>query len=200
MPTMLRDSTLFLNLVGLIMDRDRIYAFIKKITPMYWFTRASTKFIKQQYPNRNLIGAEIGVDYGLNAKTILTFLPIKKFYLIDPYTETLDSISGDKRFLKAQKLLVKFDKKIQFIRKTSEEAVKDLPDDIDFIYIDGRHEYKSVKKDIELYYSKVRKGGFIGGHDFWGNEIGVCKAAIEFAQKNNLNLQGAFTDWWVIKY
>ena len=36
----------------------------------------------------------------------------------------------------------------------------------DFVYIDADHSYESVKKDIELYLPKLKKGGIIGGHDY----------------------------------
>jgi len=37
---------------------------------------------------------------------------------------------------------------------------------IDFIYIDGDHSYEGVNSDILNWKSKVKKGGFIGGHDY----------------------------------
>jgi len=181
------------------MDRDRLYAFMKKISPFYWYVRSTTKFILKNYQKKDLICVEIGVDYGLNSKTMLKLLPIKKLYLVDPYDKTMDSVSGDDRFKSAQKYLKKFNKKIEFIRKTSEEAIWDIPDDVDFVYLDGSHEYEYVKKDIELYYQKVKKGGIIGGHDFWGSQTGVCKAVVEFVNKNNIKLHGELTDWWITK-
>jgi predicted O-methyltransferase YrrM len=36
----------------------------------------------------------------------------------------------------------------------------------DFIYIDGEHTYEAVKRDIQLYLPKLRKGGIIAGHDY----------------------------------
>ena len=47
----------------------------------------------------------------------------------------------------------------------SEDAVDDIPEKLDFVYIDGNHAYEYVKKDIGLYYPKLKKGGVIGGHD-----------------------------------
>jgi len=146
-----------------------------------------------------LIGAEIGVEYGLNAKTMLKYISIEKLYLIDPYYDNQDNISGDERYKKTKKYLAKYSNKIKFIRKTSEQALDDIPIELDFVYIDGAHNYNAIKKDIELYYKKVKKGGIIGGHDFWASEIGVCKAALEFAENNNLKLYGKLTDWWIIK-
>lgn len=36
---------------------------------------------------------------------------------------------------------------------------------IDFLFIDGDHTYKAVKKDFELYAPLVRRGGMIAFHD-----------------------------------
>ena len=49
---------------------------------------------------------------------------------------------------------------------------------LDFVFIDGSHEYKDVKADIKAWSKKVKKGGYIGGHDYSDHE-GVRKAVIE---------------------
>ena len=36
---------------------------------------------------------------------------------------------------------------------------------LDFIFIDAGHEYEDVIEDITCWYSKVRPGGHIMGHD-----------------------------------
>ena len=195
MSNILNSQEFKLNLSGLIMYKSRPYAFIKKISPWYWYTRPMTKFMIKKYPKDKLIGAEIGVEYGLNAKTMLHFLPIEKLYLIDPYLEK----SGEIYYNETKKFLSKYSKKIEFIRKTSEEAVNEIPNNLDFVYIDGVHNYEDIKRDIELYYNKVKKGGLVGGHDFWADHIGVCKAVLDFISENNLKLKGSLTDWWIIK-
>jgi hypothetical protein len=152
----------------------------------------------KNYQNKKLIGAEIGVEYGLNAKTMLKLLSIEKLYLIDPYVDQEDT-SGDRCYKDTKRYLAKYKDKIKFIRLTSEKAANEIPDNLDFVYLDGSHKYKIVKRDIELFYKKVKKGGIIGGHDFWASEVGVCKAVLEFAENNNLKLNGKLTDWWIIK-
>lgn len=42
---------------------------------------------------------------------------------------------------------------------------------LDFVFIDGSHTYQDVKKDIEVWIKKVKKGGYIGGHDYDNNDV-----------------------------
>jgi MMP 1-O-methyltransferase len=51
------------------------------------------------------------------------------------------------------------------IIKTSEEAAKNFDKPIKLIFIDGNHEYKHVKLDVELWFPKVINGGIIAFHD-----------------------------------
>lgn len=47
----------------------------------------------------------------------------------------------------------------------------------DFVYIDGEHDYESVRKDIDQWLPKARR--FIGGHDYKEKFPGVMKAVDE---------------------
>jgi len=51
--------------------------------------------------------------------------------------------------------------------------------EFDFLYIDAEHTYESVKKDLELYTPKVKRGGIVGGHDYTDNWDGVRQAVDE---------------------
>ena len=46
---------------------------------------------------------------------------------------------------------------------------------LDFLYIDGNHDYRSVRTDYELYSPFVREGGVIGFHDLKLHPRGVWK-------------------------
>lgn len=161
----------------------------KKLYP-YHCMRPSLKQLKNK---QNIIGCEIGVLEGDNANTICRVLDIKKLYLIDPYYD-------ENNFKIAKNKLKKFNDKIVFIKKKSGNAVSFIPDDLDFVYIDGNHEYDFVKKDIELYYPKLKNHGVLAGHNFESKFIGVIEAVMEFVKQNNLNKN--FTtyeeDWWII--
>jgi hypothetical protein len=172
--------------------------------------RPMIEFIKTKYHNQQLICAEIGVAYGNNAFNILSVLNIKKMFLIDPYEITPDFPDGeqldwiehkspDEIYNICRRKLQPFNDKIVFIRKPSNQAVKDINVDLDFLYVDGNHKYEYVKSDLNLYYPLVKPNGIIGGDDFSGSFIGVCKAVLEFVDENDLKLYGKNKDWWFIK-
>jgi len=176
--------------------------FAKIIIPTN-FARPMIQYVYDTIGKKNLIGVEIGVASGDNAKSILKTLPIKKLYLIDPY---VSYTQDDKRrkvypeeMKKMQNNVAPFKDKVTFLKLTSEEAINSIPNNLDFIYIDGNHSEENVRQDIELYYPKVRIGGVLGGHDFCTKWKGVCKAVLEFTEKNNLKLFGKNSDWWVVK-
>lgn len=77
-------------------------------------------------------------------------------------------------------------------------AISEIPCNIDFVYIDGNHEYEYVKKDMELYWNVLNNGGILSGHDI--QCAGVSKAVLEFSRKNDLEVSfGDRRDWWIIK-
>jgi len=165
--------------------------------------REMTLFIKDNY-KESLVGMEIGTQHATNAYNILRLLPIKKLYLIDPYEnydENTEDPNLDVENIRkiANKKMAPFSN-VEFIYKYSENASDMFKDEeIDFLYIDGNHNYKYVKSDIELYYPKIKKGGVLGGHDYNPVFPGVSKAVNEFVKKHNLKLYGSNIDWWVVK-
>jgi len=196
-------------MTGMKIKRETLkirHKIVKWIAPKLWEDahiptfRPMIDFLVQNF-HRKLVGVEIGVDEGVNTKNILTKLPIERLYLVDPYIPYNDGsgvVTAGKEVL-ARKRLSKFQSKIVFLIEKSEDVVSMIPDNLDFVYIDGNHSYEFVKKDIELYYPKVREGGVIGGHDFYKNFLGVLTAVIEFVRKENLKLYNKNVDWWVVK-
>lgn len=150
---------------------------------------------------KNLVGAEIGVSDGFNAERILNTLDLERLYGIDPYEAYIDGdgkrVCVDYKREEAINRLKRYPAH-QFVFKRSNEAVEEFPP-LDFVYIDGNHSYEAVKDDIALYYPLVKKGGFIGGHDFFGKYQGVVWAVIEFVKEHNLTLHTQVYDWWLVK-
>ena len=161
---------------------------------------------------KGLVGVEIGVERGGNALNILQNLDIKTLYLVDPFCFVYDSEGNlveaedgaNAIEEEARRLLAPFSSKIVWVKGYSHEVLEQIPNDLDFVYIDGNHAYDYVKKDFENYYPKVKELGVIGGHDF--NVEGVKKAVLEVA--NNLSYEGVESkqssdcrafDWWILK-
>ncbi len=185
----------------------RVFYSTGRLVDMKYGMRPMIRYIKKNNNSKQLVGCEIGVRKGTNAENILTILNMEKLYLVDPYEAYTEMQSNGKTvedsphiFLEAaKKNLKRFGDKKAFIFKKSEDAVDDVPNNLDFCYIDGCHNYENVKSDIELYYNKVKDGGVLGGHDFGVAFPFLCQAVVDFAKKNNLVIYGARRDWWVIK-
>jgi predicted O-methyltransferase YrrM len=50
---------------------------------------------------------------------------------------------------------------------------------LDFVFIDGLHDYRSIARDLDAWTPKVRKGGVLAGHDFTLEFPGVIQAVTE---------------------
>ncbi|MHA1695426.1 MAG: class I SAM-dependent methyltransferase [Candidatus Helarchaeota archaeon] len=167
--------------------------------------RKASRLVAENLKN-NLIVAEIGVRGGQHALGMLEILNIKRLYLVDHYQEYQDNGTfRDKRqqdeYYKEmfQNMRDKLDK-VVFITKPSKLASELFKNEyFDFIYIDACHEYKNVKEDIDCWYPKIKKGGYLGGHDYNTNWKGVVKAVDKFIKNKNLKLLLKDNDWLIKK-
>ncbi|MCA8970503.1 MAG: class I SAM-dependent methyltransferase [Planctomycetes bacterium] len=64
------------------------------------------------------------------------------------------------------------------IRKPSVDATSDVLGEIDFLFIDGSHDYDDVAADFATWFPRVRPGGLIAFHDSW-HMSGVRRASGE---------------------
>ena len=114
---------------------------------------------------------EIGTDRGGSALHILTHTPCKKLYCVDPYIQyddyrdAINNVTGDSLFNATRTLLAPFGDRVEMVRDFSDNAVTQIPDNLDLVYIDGNHASKFVYNDLKLWYPKVRPGGVIIGDD-----------------------------------
>ncbi len=47
------------------------------------------------------------------------------------------------------------------------EAVEQFkPGELDFVYIDAKHDFKHVSEDVDAWAKIVRVGGIVSGHDY----------------------------------
>ena len=191
--------------------KDKLNKFLAEkvnIIILKGFPRHSIRYAKKYFNNRPIDVIEIGTYEGFNARNMFENFNINKMYLIDPYKEYSDySESEDFQTQKnlskvealARKRLQKYSDKIVWIRKYSDEAIKEIEEKVDFIYIDGNHEYEYVLKDIKNYYPLLKIDGIISGHDV-ANFKGVGKALIEFCSENKIDPTITRTDFFWEKY
>lgn len=151
----------------------------------------------------DLVGCEIGVNSGHNAVEVLKNLDIKRLYLIDNYKNSPEQKE------KMLDNLSPYIDKVRFIFKDSVRGVRQVKENLDFVYIDGDHTLSVVRSDINVYYPKVKSGGVMGGHDYYSNYPGVVRAVNEFVDREGLELMSfdvlrmdgihEGVDWFVVK-
>lgn len=85
---------------------------------------------------------------------------------------------------------------VNAIRMPSVDAVRQFPDEsLDFVFIDAAHDYASIRKDIVAWLPKVKRGGWLGGHDYRGFWRGVRVAVEELLPYRELQFMGSCWLW-----
>lgn len=165
--------------------------------------RKLTEFYKTGY------GAEIGVCYAANALRILQYWE-GSIFLIDCW-----EFEGKQRLETTIKVMEPYRKRSFILPMESLQAVSLLQDNIlDWVFIDGDHSYESCYADILHWSKKVRRGGIVGGHDYYmakkGDpipdkpevvypaDVGVKQAVDDFITDNNLVLNLLDINWYFI--
>lgn len=127
-------------------------------------------------------GVEIGVQRGLYSEVLCIEAPSMMVYGVDPWV-TFKTCDADDSMRKTeshapQELCEQFYEETkkrmspyenyQILREYSIDAVKRFDDEsIDFVYIDGNHQYDFVMNDIREWTKKLKKGGIMSGHDYY---------------------------------
>ena len=150
---------------------------------------------------KDSICAEIGVWKGDFSSQILKVVNPKKLHLIAPwkfipaYSDrwyggaiAKGQVDMDEIYNKVRRNFKK-SKKVVVHREFSDKVVKKFKDNyFDFVYIDGDHSYEFVKKDLEGFLPKIKKGGYLTVDDyaFWKIVLGygVKKAVDEFVRNH----------------
>jgi len=163
--------------------------------PFTGWLKSNRKHLAELYRELGYkVGAEIGVQRGHHARTLCNNVKDLKLFCIDtwePYNK-IGKKKTDEIYAHCLARLKRF-KNVEFMKMTSMEAVKLIPDrSLDFVYIDGLHEFDPVIMDIVHWSQKVRFGGIVAGHDYYAfYQGGVMKAVNAYTRAHNIN------DWYV---
>jgi hypothetical protein len=124
---------------------------------------------------RDSVMYEIGSFAGESAEVFAKYFGV--VHCVDPWTSD-PNICGldDRATFNCEDVQSSFDERAAIAGNMikhvgySLEVAKEVKDDsLSFVYIDGAHDYDSVKADIEAWLPKVEIGAFIGGHDYHSN-------------------------------
>lgn len=131
-------------------------------------------------------GAEIGTERGIYAQMVLSGNPQLKLYCVDNwsadtyYHENTSKAVMEALYEESKQRLSKYNCNI--MKMTSMEAVRKFqPDSLDFVFIDGNHNFEFVMNDITNWSKIVRPGGIVYGHDYWNNND-VCRAVESYME------------------
>lgn len=127
-------------------------------------------------------GAEIGVKQGRYSDELLRNWRGDELVSIDPWLsadpeEYVDRSNVpqdrfDEFYEETRERLAGYGSRSTIWRMTSVEAAAKVQDhSLDFVYIDARHDYESVKEDVGAWCSKVRPGGIMAGHDYVDGDL-----------------------------
>ena len=146
-------------------------------------------------------GIEIGCLYGDTTQYLLNYFPNLQLIGIDPYENYNDWNHELKNREKEIDILAKkvnqYKDRFALLKTSSDKAHPFLADNsFDFVFIDGLHTYDQVLIDCKNYYSKIKSGGILAGHDYYVIEE-VRNAVNEFAKECNiLTIKHTDRDVW----
>ena len=133
-------------------------------------------FMRKYAKDTKFVGAEIGVLRGNFSVSMLDYFPNLTLYLVDNWSEYPET-----EVIARERLKV-FGDRARIIKGDSIEVASQVPNNLDFVFIDADHSYEACLKDLQVYSKKVRSGGWITGHDY-PNKPGVKQAVEEFFPK-----------------
>lgn len=165
-------------------------------SPTPWIKDRFTDFLDSMPHNARVV--EVGVQDGAYAACILRKTNPIQLFLVDCwehqdpliYDDPEANVSNEMQEIIYRETKQRFahDPRVVIIRLYSEQAAMNFEDEsLDWVYIDANHSYEAVKKDLMLWWPKIKKNGFLSGHDYIKRDSwGVVQAVNEFLNSYDL--------------
>jgi len=140
--------------------------------------------------NPHGVVVEIGTCGGHFTEQILAVWPTCSLTTIDcwaPY-DSVPAFTHDVQEARFKNTSEKFagNRNVTIIRGYSHVVAKTVAEaSIDFIYIDGDHSRAAVLLDLKSWLPKLKRGGIMAGHDYYGD---VKTVVDEFCAQNGLDV------------
>lgn len=143
------------------------------------------------------VGAEIGVYRAHFSQVVMKIAVPSVYYLVDAWKTQpgmLPTMTNEWHRTNLYKTLTNMEPFIAsgVVRPLcgmSKHVAPQIADNsLDWVYIDADHSYSGCLLDLNLWWPKVRSGGFVMGHDYHElREPGVIRAVAEFGAKHGLD-------------
>lgn len=131
------------------------------------------QLIKENLTEESVV-CEVGSYEGVSSE--LFALMCKTVYCVDIFTLSAYESVFDKMKSKYKNIIK--------IKSPSKLAFRKFKDNtLDFVYLDAGHEFKDINEDLSLWKTKVKRNGYIGGHDYHVKDGGVIKAVKKHFKK-----------------
>lgn len=167
---------------------------------------------------KNGVGAELGVCRGSNAVQLFFRTKPSVLFLVDKWEKIKDGkwcgiVAGPKgrnpnlwlgdyeesireifeKEISQGKVLVNKESSIKFLSSLQDNS-------LDWVYIDTDHRYQTISKEIDISIKKVRKDGYIMGHDYFANPAmwgtSVIRAVNERIQTGDIKMEAISNEVW----
>mgnify|MGYP000231294175 CR=1 FL=1 len=144
-------------------------------------------------------GVEIGTREGKFAEVLLNTIPDLQLTCVDPWSthdyrsRLIGQEQQDIYYQTCVKNLSKFGERVKIMKTFSMNAVQEFKDNsLDFVYIDGSHEFDDVMRDIIEWAKKVRPDGIVSGHDYYRfKRAGVVQAVDLYTHMHKID------EWYI---
>jgi hypothetical protein len=175
-------------------------------------TRALLHFLHDRFGlDAELRGTEVGVEQGVTSEQLLRLFPNLVLWMVDSWNgpdcrprrfRVRKPIpTGRVCLLEAIDRIAPYGRGL-IVRHASPRATPLVPDELDFVYVDGDHSYDAVAADLRAWWPKIRPGGVLCGDDYGGmgdksSVFGVQQAVDEFAAQLEIAVGKG---WWHLYY
>ena len=178
----------------------------------------TTSILERIKDVKNPVVVEVGVFIAALSQQLLAARPDLTLYMVDcwgandakAYKDTNDfhanASSDEQRKWEAQARakVGGFGKRAIIRKGMSKEVSQEFDDEFfDLVFVDADHSYEGCLEDIKAWEGKVKKGGYMSGHDYENNEgdfkFGVTQAVDEWKPDSKPLELGLNYTWFVKK-
>jgi hypothetical protein len=164
----------------------------EQVSPSRWykFKREDLAKLLGEFGLHN--GVEIGVAEGKFSEVLAKYGA--KMTCVDTWgvgddarSQQIGSNQAQQRYDEAVERLKPYECKL--LRMKSMEAIPLIPDkSLDFVYIDGAHDFDYIMEDIIAWSRKVKPGGIVAGHDYYRfRNAGVIQAVDLYTHMHDIH-------------